>query len=97
MELLTRDGRVLPICRECGKLHSRRACPARKRERRRVEGEWAWAQAYQRELRRIDSGEVIPECSECGGKGNRPNFASAMASGKRYVCYGCVCGRKAAV
>lgn len=67
------------------------------RYRREMKAEMAWVAAYQGELRRIDVGEVNPQCMECGGEGNRPNYASAVASGKKYVCYKCRCGRKAAV
>ncbi len=91
------NGKRRAICRECGKLHERRDCASRKRRLRQDEAKWEWVRSYQAELRRIDSGEVNPQCMECGGKGNRPNYASAVASGKKYLCYECVCGRKAAV
>jgi hypothetical protein len=57
MELLTRDGRVRPICRACGKLHSRAKCPRRKNERvgeslREQRAFVAACQAVQEDLRR---------------------------------------------
>jgi hypothetical protein len=57
MELLTRDGRVRPICRECKKLHSRKDCPRRQERRyRRMTPETRrfceWADAYQAWRRR---------------------------------------------
>jgi hypothetical protein len=50
MELLTKDGRVRAICRECGKLHSRAKCPRRRSKKseaaRVADVKWEWVQAY---------------------------------------------------
>ena len=53
-----------------------------------------WVKRYQAELQLIDTGQVQPACMVCGSPGNRPNFASARASGKTYRCDCCRADRR---
>lgn len=98
--LIDKHGRR-QVCWTCGKIHAVKDCPVAARECRRVErarrerkAQDEWVRRYQAELRRIDAGEVEPQCMVCGGPGNRPNFAAAVAAGARYACEACQ-GRRA--